>query len=333
MTIELRLIRHAMALAQHGNFARAAEALHLTQPSLSRSIAALEAQLGVPLFDRTPKGVLPTAFGRVLLERGELVLRREAELRREIELLAALDAGSLVVGAGPYMNDVSVARALGRMLASHPRLQVECRSLHPAEVVRQVLAEQVDVGVSNIAGLDRDERLVVEPLPVQRVYLACRPGHPLTQEAAPTLQRALQFAIVTTRLRGEQAALAQRRGNPTQPDDAYGQDYTPQVLVNTIAMARLVAQASDLLVPGTASMLADDVAAGRLVRLACTAPAMRTNNGLLYLRERTLAPAARLFMQTLKQLEIEDQSADAPPRRGASRARKAGAGRPRSAAA
>src|SRR5512137_2423227 len=202
MTIELRLIRHGMALAQHGNFARAAEALHLTQPSLSRSIAALEAQLGVPLFDRTPKGVLPTAFGRVLLERGALVLRREAELRREIELLAALDAGSLVVGAGPYMNDVSVARALGRMLASHPRLQVECRSLHPAEVVRQVLAEQVDVGVSNIAGLDRDERLVVEPLPVQRVYLACRPGHPLTQEAAPTLQRALQFPLVTTRLRG-----------------------------------------------------------------------------------------------------------------------------------
>ena len=80
-------------------------------------------------------------------------------------------------------------------------------------------------------------------------------------------------------------------------------------------------------------MLADDVAAGRLARLACTAPAMRTNNGLLYLRERTLAPSARLFMQTLKQLEAEDQAADLPPRRGAARVRKADAGRPRPAAA
>ena len=56
MTIELRLIRYALALGEHGNYARAAEALKITQPSLSRSIASLEAQLGVPLFDRGPKG-------------------------------------------------------------------------------------------------------------------------------------------------------------------------------------------------------------------------------------------------------------------------------------
>jgi DNA-binding transcriptional LysR family regulator len=320
MVIELRLIRNALVLGQYGNFARAAEALHLTQPSLSRSIAALEEQLGVPLFDRTRKGVVPTAFGRVLLERGDMVLRREADLRREIGLLAAVQTGSLTVGAGPYMNEVSVARALGRVAAAYPQLQVECRSLHPAEVVSQVLAEQVDVGVSNIAGLDREERLAVEPLPPQRIYLACRPGHPLTQEAAPTLRRALQFPLVTTRLRGEQAALALRQGSPTTPGDAYGQDYTPRVLVNSIATARLVAQASDLLVPGTAAALADDLAAGRLVRLECSAAAMRTNNGLLYLRRRTLAPAAQVFIQALKQVEAEDQAVDAAPRRRRSRA-------------
>lgn len=78
MTIELRLLRHALALARHGNFARAAGALNLTQPSMSRSIAALESLLGVPLFDRTNKGITPTAFGRILLECGEAVLQREA---------------------------------------------------------------------------------------------------------------------------------------------------------------------------------------------------------------------------------------------------------------
>jgi hypothetical protein len=116
--IELRLIRHAIAVGQHGNFARAAEALHLTQPSLSRSIASLEDQLGVPLFDRTPKGVTPTPFGRVLLERGETVLRREADLRREIALLAGLETGSLVISAAPYMDEVLIARAIGRMAAA-----------------------------------------------------------------------------------------------------------------------------------------------------------------------------------------------------------------------
>ena len=320
MAIELRLLRHALALGQHRNFARAAEAVHLTQPSLSRSIAALEGQLGVPLFDRTRHGVVPTAFGRVLLERGDVVLRREADLRREIGLLGALQTGTLIVGAGPYMDEIAVARALGRVASAHPQLHIECRSVHPAEVVRQVLAEQADVGIGNMAGLDRDERLVVEPLPTQPIYLACRSGHPLTQESAPTLARALQFPLVTTRVRGEQAALALRPDSPTTPDDAYGDDYTPRVLVNSIAMALRVAQESDMVVPGSAAMLAADVAAGRLVRLACSAPALRTNNGLLYLRERTLAPAARVFIQALKQVEAE--AAEPAPRRRAARKRQ-----------
>lgn len=310
MVIELRLIRHALAVGKHGNFARAAEALHLTQPSLSRSIATLEEALGVPLFDRTSKGVTPTAFGRVLLERGDTVLMREADLRREIGLLAGLETGTLAVSAGPYMSETSVARAIGRVAAAHPKLHIECKSVDPSEVVRQVLAERVDVGVANMSGLDRESRLAVEPLPPQRAYLACRPGHPLTQEAAPTLSRALEFPLVTTRLRGEQAALALHKGRPPTADDVYGADYLPQVLVNSVTLARLIAQESDLLVPGTAAMLADDVAAGRLVRLGCSAPAMHTYNGVLYLRERTLSPAARAFIEALHQVETEAQAAD-----------------------
>jgi len=174
MAIELRLLRHALAVGQHGNFARAAEALHLTQPSLSRSIAALEDLLGVPLFDRTPKGVTPTVFGRVLLERGDIVMRREADLRREIALLAGLEMGSLVVSAAPYMNETLIARAIGRIAATHPKLRIDCRSLHPGEVVRQVLAEEADVGVANMYGLSREARIAVVSLPMCNMYLQDR---------------------------------------------------------------------------------------------------------------------------------------------------------------
>jgi DNA-binding transcriptional LysR family regulator len=67
--LDLRLLHQALVLEHHRNFARAAEALNLTQPALSRSIAGLEAALGERLFDRTPQGVEPTAFGRMLLAR------------------------------------------------------------------------------------------------------------------------------------------------------------------------------------------------------------------------------------------------------------------------
>ncbi len=69
-----------LALARHRNFARAADQLHLSQPTLSRSIARLEETLGVALFDRTREGVIPTEYGRVVIERGQDILRRGQEL-------------------------------------------------------------------------------------------------------------------------------------------------------------------------------------------------------------------------------------------------------------
>lgn len=310
MAIELRLLRHALALGQHGNFARAAEALHLTQPSLSRSIAALESQLGVPLFDRTTKGVRPTAFGRIVLERGEGVLQGEAELRRELQLLAGMEIGLLTVGAGPYMAESTVAMAIARVTMQHPRLRIHCVSADPDEVMREVLAERFDVGASAVPGLEHDARLVVEPLPGLRGYLACRPGHPLTRERDVTLQRVLQFPLATTVLRGAHAALAASGGRETAAHAPNAKDFVPQIRVNSVALARLIVRDSDAVMPGTAAALADDVAAGKLVILPVDAPAMRAIGAVFYLRGRTLAPAARLFIDTLHAIEAQAHAAD-----------------------
>jgi DNA-binding transcriptional LysR family regulator len=100
----------------------------------------------------------------------------------------------------------------------------------------------------------RDGRLIVEPLLVQRLYFACRPDHPLTEEASPTIERALEFPLVAALLRGEHAVLA--------TGDAKAGDFTPQILVNSTSLSRLIARECDVLFPATAAMIADDVAAG-----------------------------------------------------------------------
>jgi DNA-binding transcriptional LysR family regulator len=310
MVIELRLIRHALALGQHRNFARAAEALNLSQPSLSRSIAALEQAFGVPLFDRSHKGVVPTAFGRVLLERGEAVLKGEADLRREIQLLAGIEEGVLAVGAGPYASEISVALAVARVVNAHPRLKIQVLTNGPTEVVRDVFAERIDVGVVDVTGLGNDTRLVVEPLPEHRVYLACRTGHPLTKESSLSLSRVLEFPLVTSLLRGTAAATASSRDTAARADAQDTGDFAPQILVNSLALARLIARSSDALFPGTAGLIAEDVGAGHLVRLDFDVPAMRTKYGLIYLRNRTLAPAARVFIDALRGVEREAEARD-----------------------
>ena len=310
---DLRLIRLAIALGRHGNFARAAEEMNLSQPSLTRGIAALERSVGARLFDRTRKGAIPTLFGRVLLERGESMLKSDADLRREIQLLAGLDAGSLAVGAGPFPGEISVAKAVARVVNAHPRLQISLIIADPEQVVLDVLSGRIDVGVASIVGLETDARLGVESLPPLRVYLACRPGHPLTKEARPTLARALEFPLATGSLRGAQAQLVSSVGSATRRDDPGVANFIPQILVNSLAHARLIALDSDAVFASTAALLAEDVAARRLVKLDCRVPEMQTTHGVLYLRGRTLAPAAKTFIEILRAVEAEAKRFDVDP--------------------
>jgi DNA-binding transcriptional LysR family regulator len=322
--IELRLIRYALALGKHRNYARAAKALNITQPTLTRSIHALERLLELTLFDRSHKGITPTPFGRVFLERGEMVLNREFDLRRELRLMAGLEVGLLAVSAGPYLAETTVASAIARVARTHPKLRIRCTLADPVEVVGEVLAERVDVGVAGIFNLENEDRLIVEALPSQRIYFTCRPGHPLTIEDSVSVARALEFPVVTTVLRGAHAALARNRGLAKEDKGAQVADVEPQISVNSVVLARLIARESDALFPGTSAMISDDVAAGRLVALDCEAPAMRTSSGVFYLRGRTLSPAALLFIEALRaesQQEIARiaGATSGKPRRGLSR--------------
>ncbi len=307
---ELRLIRLAIALGKHGNFARAAESLNLTQPSLTRGIAELERALGVPLFDRTRKGAIPTAFGRVLLERGEAVLRSEANLRREIQLLAGLESGSLAISAGPMASETSVAAAIARVLRAHPCLKIQCHTTDAEVVVEEVLAERVDVGVAQVKEHAQEPRLVVERLSSLRIHVACRPGHPLTREPRLSFAQLFDYPLATNVLRGAPAAAASRRDGSPVVDGAGTQDFIPQVVVNTTAVGRLIARDSDALATGTASMLAGDVAAGHLVLLDIDAPVLRTTHSVFFLRDRTLAPAARVFIDALRAVETDLRNAE-----------------------
>ena len=114
---DMRRLRHALALAEHRNFARAAAALHITQPALSRSIQALEEGMGVLLFDRSPRDVEPTAFGELVLRHARGLASYEAQQRtREWrrQPVAAARHRVLVLGRGEIGRAVATTlQALG----------------------------------------------------------------------------------------------------------------------------------------------------------------------------------------------------------------------------
>jgi DNA-binding transcriptional LysR family regulator len=327
---ELRLVRHALALARYRNFARAAEALHLTQPSLSRSIATLEGALGVRLFDRAKSGVRPTAFGELLLARGAALVAGEADLRREIQLLAGLEAGTLRIGAGPYPTEISAGPAVARLLVRYPRLKVEVISADPRAVAEGVLGGQFDVGIGNARVIAETPRLSFEPLPEHPIHFACRPSHPLAGRRDLLLPEILAYGLAASVLvgpTGQTAAQIGGRGAGTL-DEASGV-FVPSIFVNSLSVARRIARESDAILPATADMVAQDLQAGALVTLDFHVPEMMTKYGLITSADRSPAPATEVFMDIVR--EVEAEIAAAETERGAASRIAAEAARPRAA--
>ena len=199
----LQLYRQALALAHHANYARAAEALGIAQPNLTRAIAVLERSLGVRLFDRGRSGAVPTAFGRVFIERVPALLRADAELRRELQLLAALATGTLTIACGPYAAEAAVGEAVTRLVRAHPRLRVECTVMSPDQALAEVLAGHADIGIASDAMLDNETELVVERFAPLCVHASAlhnahaayhRRDRPLQRAEARPARRALRRA-------------------------------------------------------------------------------------------------------------------------------------------
>lgn len=297
-------------LARFGNFARAAEALHLSQPTLSRNIAALEVSLGVLLFDRGKQGVEPTAFGRLLVERGQTLLNGAADLQREIALLAQLEIGSLAIGAGPYATELSIGTAVTRLLRQHPRLRVEVLTADADEISRGVLSGRLDVGVAGLNAAQHSPLLEAEPLAGHDLFFACRPGHPLVGRAKLSLDDLLRYPLVAPVFAGPAAAAA-ASGERGGVMDAESQHFRPTIHVNTLALARQIARDSDAVMPATASMLAVHANPHRLVRLDFHIAVMRTSYGVLTHRDRSLSPAAIEFLTILREVEAEIVAAPA----------------------
>lgn len=299
-------MRHAIALAHYRNFARAARALHVTQPTMSRSIAALERTLGVRLFDRNSRSVQPTEFGRLLLERGRRLLADEADLRREMLLVAGLETGHLVVSAGPWPFEISVGTAVTRLLAAHPNLRVHARLSDPHDVGGEVRAGRADVGLVDVRFLGTDQDLLVDRLPSHGVIVACRPDHPLTKRVELQLADVMSFPIASTIIADESVnAMTSVVASLKSGEDVRLGELAPAIYVNSYDLARRIARSTDALVPGALNMLEDDIEAGRLVRLNVDLPAVRTQYALICRRDRSPSPAATAFMDLIRTVEAE----------------------------
>jgi DNA-binding transcriptional LysR family regulator len=125
--VELRQYRHVLALADRTSFLEASEALGISQPALTESLFQIEREVGQRLFDRHGQTIAPTVFGAIVVDTAGKMLDSQEAMTRTIGQTAALDAGELYVGVGPYTADTWMGQVSGRLLQRYPRLRFSIR--------------------------------------------------------------------------------------------------------------------------------------------------------------------------------------------------------------
>lgn len=302
--IDLRHMRHALALAEHRNFGRAADRIGISQPTLSRSIRALETEVGAALFDRLPREVVPTEVGRVFLARVRPVVARANELERELAAMLAREGGVLSVAVHPYVACELLGPVLGRFVRRHPSVRIAVMESPGDQMLKLMESNSPEILVGEQALFHGNEDLTVEPLQRRSGEYVCRAGHPLLERGAVTLQDILPYPLATTDISPE--IWARVLGNDLSGFDPValaGQAWTVHC-PSLVAIAELIA-ASDAIGILTRGMIRRELQEGSLTVLPFEGSTPSADWGIISRRGRTLSPAAEAFVEVVREVDEE----------------------------
>jgi len=268
--MDMRKLRHVAILAEERHYGRAADRLGLTQSALTRSIQAIEADLGLRLFDRGRHGVHPTRAGEALLADAVPLLRQMDMLERNMALLSNRTIGEVRCGFGPMAAALVLADMLGHVACDHGGLRVRTWLGDVGELQDLLRACELDFAV--LAHVLVEDRPDFSFRRVGQIALGAlvRRGHPLA---------------------GRRADVADIAGYPVIGGSGGGPSYAPTIACDNFEIAAQVTLASDAIWV-TAEPLADDRFA--LVEgLPITRPVELV---VASLARRTLSPPALLLV-------------------------------------
>ncbi|MCH8850965.1 MAG: LysR family transcriptional regulator [Chloroflexi bacterium] len=145
--MDLGQLEAYLQVAEHRNFTRAAEALRLTQPSVTARIQALERDLGESLFERNGRGVRLTEVGESFLPHVQRVLKALHDGKDAVQSLRKLELGTLRLGAAPTISTYVLPALLKEFSSRYPGLDVSVRTDYSQQIVQMVLADEVQMGL------------------------------------------------------------------------------------------------------------------------------------------------------------------------------------------
>lgn len=175
--MEIRQIRYVLAVAQEHSFSRAAERLHLAQPSLSQQIAKLEKLFDVQLFHRLPQHVELTDAGARFVQVAQQIIDQVDGLEREMRSYALGESGRLYVGSLPITGEYVLPTVISEFSRSYPGVELQLIEERSSQLEQLLARGMIDVSLLTMPIFEPS--LTVEPAIHEEIYLALPPDHPL----------------------------------------------------------------------------------------------------------------------------------------------------------
>jgi len=293
--MQLRQLQHLVALAEQGSFGRAAQAVHLSQPALSRSIDTLEDNLQARLVDRAYGTVRFTQAGELVLTRARELLADAQQIQRDVLQLEGLAIGSLAVGLGPFAASTLGRMALSLMAQRHPQLLMRMEVADTVTLGERLHRRQLDLFIADTRDLKKQPGLKLARLPDLPVSFFVQPKHPLRRLKQVTLEKAMAYPMAGPNLPAEVAAHFDRQ----VPRDDRGVFNVTCDDAGTLRHLALTADAV-ILAPHAPALNTDTDA---LVPLPIAGFArMQTHYSLVTLAGRTPSAAATVYTRLVTEL-------------------------------
>ena len=298
--MDTRKLRHFIALTEYGSFRRAAEAVHLSQSALSRSIQVLEKELGVTLFDRTGSRTKITPAGRVLLGNARRLLFGTNELRREMARFQEGNVGCVTLAVSPTPASVFLAPYLADVQRQRPDLRLDIWIGRTSELIDAIRNEKYDVAIVDATAILDPKDLVIEHLASLVGGFFVRREHPLTMKSSCDINDIKTYSTICAPVSDEQV----RRSA-----DTFGPDGYPISLItyfcDSYDIQRNLAMCSDTVIIGIRAAVQADLDSGCLVQLNVNVPPLYGYYATVHLAGRSVSPAQTEFCQKAREIFSE----------------------------
>lgn len=291
--MDSRKLRYFAYVVENGSFARAAAALHVTQPALSTAIKKLEEEFDLLLLDRTVKPIVPTVYGEAVYRSAQSIASEGVRLQRELHDVADLNNGAVSIVLGATFPYHYVLETHDRIRRSFPHFALAVEMRGYSSSLEAMLRGEIDLIFSQLPRNQTDLRVVHKETLHDRFEVICSQEHPLTLFDRPMLADLIDYPWI-----GGGAFDAFLPGWSQRFSDQGLKPPRPQINTLTIPITEMALRNHNYLTMLPVKCVEDQLRAGTLVALPVPELRWEQVKGVSWAADRSLPPSVKFFLET-----------------------------------